>query len=337
MNVQDRIKKAHIAIMQHKVFCAYSGILACGKVHVNDDVPTAATNGWDVIYNPDFISQHMKTDPELRFLILHEAQHKAYRHLHVWQALHDEDAQLANIAADHFVNLSLVDSDAGEGFIKMPELGIQPDPKYRGWSVKQIFEDLKQEQEEGGEGGEGGGEEGGGGGEEGPEAGPVGGAVREETVAVPEFDGEVAGEVADAVVHDGEEGLALGADGWVDAEFQVDLASHVEEDEERAVEGDAGDHGWAVVGGEEEVAEDAEGEACDEEPFDAEAEEEAGDAEHGDASPVSITPAPVAAPAGLHYTCRETGSCATAQQLLRQGHADLDGNGNGIGCNSLKH
>ena len=156
MNVQDRIKKAHIAIMQHKVFCAYSGILACGKVHVNDDVQTAATNGWDVIYNPDFISQHMKTDPELRFLILHEAQHKAYRHLHVWQALHDEDAQLANIAADHFVNLSLVDSDAGEGFIKMPELGIQPDPKYRGWSVKQIFEDLKQEQEEGGGGGGGG-------------------------------------------------------------------------------------------------------------------------------------------------------------------------------------
>lgn len=143
MNVQDRIKKSHIAIMQHKVFCSYSGILACGKVYVNDDVPTAATNGWDVKYNPSFIEQHMKSDPELRFLILHEAQHKAYRHLQVWHALHEENAQLANIAADHFVNLSLVDSDAGEGFIKMPALGIQPDPKYRGWSVKQIFEDLK--------------------------------------------------------------------------------------------------------------------------------------------------------------------------------------------------
>ena len=145
MNVQDRIKKAHIAIMQHKVFCAYSGILACGKVKVGDDVPTAATNGWDVIYNPDFIEKQMKSDPELRFLILHEAQHKAYRHLQVWHALHEEDAQLANIAADHFVNLSLVDMDNGEGFIKMPSVGIQPDPKYRGWSVKHIFEDLKQE------------------------------------------------------------------------------------------------------------------------------------------------------------------------------------------------
>ena len=157
MIVQDRFKKAHIAIMQHKKFCAYGSILACGKVKVGDDVPTAATNGWDVIYNPSFIEQHMKSDPELRFLVLHEAQHKAYRHLQVWSALHDEDAQLANIAADHFVNLSLVDTDAGEGFIKMPALGVQPDTKYRGWSVKQIFEALKQE-EEGSGGGSGDGE-----------------------------------------------------------------------------------------------------------------------------------------------------------------------------------
>jgi predicted metal-dependent peptidase len=152
MNVQDRLKKSHIAIMQHKTFCSFGSILACGKVKVNDDVATAATNGWDVVYNPSFVEQHMKSDPELRFLVLHEAMHKAYRHLQVWDALHTEDPRLANIAADHFVNLALVDMDAGEGFIKMPTLGVQPDAKYRGWSVKQIFEDLKQEQEEGGEG-----------------------------------------------------------------------------------------------------------------------------------------------------------------------------------------
>lgn len=153
MNVQDRIKKSHIAIMQHKTFCSYSGILACGKVKVNDDVSTAATNGWDVVYNPSFVEQYMKSDPELRFLVLHESTHKAYRHLQVWRALHDENAQLANIAADHFVNLALVDMDAGEGFIKMPSVGIQPEPKYRGWSVKQIFEDLKANGEGQGQGG----------------------------------------------------------------------------------------------------------------------------------------------------------------------------------------
>jgi predicted metal-dependent peptidase len=147
MNVSDRIKRAHIAIMQHKKFCAYSGVIACGKVIVDDSVPTAATDGWDVRYNPAFVEANMSTDPELRFLVLHEATHKAYRHMTVWKKLHEEDARLANIAADYFVNLHLQDTDAGEGFIKMPKLGIQPNEKYRGWSVAMIFEDLKQQQD----------------------------------------------------------------------------------------------------------------------------------------------------------------------------------------------
>ena len=148
MQVADRIKKAHISIMQHKKFCAYSGVLACGKVKVSDAVPTAATDGWDVIYNPKFVEEHMPTDPELRFLVLHEATHKAYRHMVTWRALHEENAMLANVAADYFVNLHLQDTDAGEGFIKMPKLGVQPEPKYRGWSVQMIYQDLKQQMQD---------------------------------------------------------------------------------------------------------------------------------------------------------------------------------------------
>lgn len=160
MQVADRIKKAHISIMQHKKFCAFSGILACGKVTVSDIVPTAATDGWNVVYNPTFVDANMPTDPELRFLVLHEATHKAYRHMVTWRKLHEECAPLANVAADHFVNLHLQDTDAGEGFIKMPKLGIQPDPKYRGWSVAMIYQDLKkqleqQQQPQGGGEGEG--------------------------------------------------------------------------------------------------------------------------------------------------------------------------------------
>ncbi len=156
MNVADRIKKAHISIMQHRKFCAYSGVLACGKVTVDDSVPTAATDGWNVRYNPKFIEENMATDPELRFLVLHEATHKAYRHLTTWRKLHEENAMLANVAADHFVNLHLQDTDDGEGFIKMPKLGIQPEPKYRGWSVGMIYQDLKKQMDE--QGGQGSGE-----------------------------------------------------------------------------------------------------------------------------------------------------------------------------------
>lgn len=150
MSAQDRVKKAHIAIMQHKVFCGFSGVLACGKVSFTDALPTAATDGWNVIYNPEFIDTKLASDPELRFVVLHEATHKAYRHLHVWRGLHDENPQLANVAADHFVNLALEDADKGAGFIKMPSVGVKPDPKYRGWSVAQIFHDLKKQQQKSG-------------------------------------------------------------------------------------------------------------------------------------------------------------------------------------------
>jgi predicted metal-dependent peptidase len=90
----------------------------------------------------------MSTDPELRFLILHEATHKAYRHMAVWKLLHEENARLANIAADYFVNLTLQDTDNNEGFIKMPKLGVPPEPKYRGWSVQMIYADLKQQMQD---------------------------------------------------------------------------------------------------------------------------------------------------------------------------------------------
>ncbi|RPJ30684.1 MAG: hypothetical protein EHM17_11185 [Verrucomicrobiaceae bacterium] len=141
MQVQDRINKAKIAIMRHPRFCRYAGIMACGKLTITDTIPTAATDGWNVMVNPEFVSS--LTDPQLRLLILHEQQHKAYRHLRVWRSLINENAQLANIAMDHFVNLTLMDMNGTDDFLAMPALGVQPEPKYRGWSVGRIFADLK--------------------------------------------------------------------------------------------------------------------------------------------------------------------------------------------------
>ena len=154
MNSSDRVKKAHIAIMRHKKFCAFSGLLACGKTSVHADLnpPTAYTDGWNTKYHDGFVAS--LSDPELRMLILHEQTHKAYRHTYVWRDLWKEDPRLANIAADMFVNISLIDTDAGEGFVKMPKDGVHPDPQYRGMNVKQIFDAMKQKQE-GDEGDEG--------------------------------------------------------------------------------------------------------------------------------------------------------------------------------------
>lgn len=156
MKALDRIKRARISIMKHPKFCVFSGVMSCGDIRIDESVPAAATDGWSVMYNPKFVET--LTDTELRFVVLHEAVHAAYRHLRVWRHLWKEDRKRTNIAADHFVNLALILMDAKEGFIEMPKVGIQPDMKYKGWSVEQIYRDLKQQQEQSGGEGEGEGE-----------------------------------------------------------------------------------------------------------------------------------------------------------------------------------
>ena len=147
LNAKDRVRKAHLAIMQHPEFCRFSGVLACGNVTFTEDLPTAATDGWNVFYNPEFVNTTLSDDATLRFVILHEGMHKAYRHNKMWRSLFKENAQLANVAADYFVNTELCKADS-TGFIKMPSIGVPPSEKYSGWSVAQIYEDLKQSGEE---------------------------------------------------------------------------------------------------------------------------------------------------------------------------------------------
>lgn len=146
MNAIERIKRAKIAIMRHKVWCAFSGVIACGEITVDDTTPTACTDGYNVRFGEKFVGT--LTDAELRLVLLHEACHKSYSHLRVWKSLWDENPKLANVAMDHFVNLSLMDTDNGEAFLAMPKIGIQPERAFRGWSVKQIYNHLKQEQED---------------------------------------------------------------------------------------------------------------------------------------------------------------------------------------------
>jgi endonuclease YncB( thermonuclease family) len=58
--------------------------------------------------------------------------------------------------------------------------------------------------------------------------------------------------------------------------------------------------------------------------------------------PASLTPIglevslQVLQPSGGAYTCKQIGSFARAQELLRQGHRYLDRNGDGVACESLR-
>lgn len=157
LSAEKRIERTHVMLMRNKDFCLFSGVFMVGKVEVSDVIPTACTNGKDVIYGRAFVDG--LNDKELAFLVLHEAMHKAYRHLMVWQKIAKENPLLANLAMDYVINLQLVDYNKPD-VIQMPRdkdgnLMGALDEKYRGMDTKQVYDLLKQEMENQPEDGQG--------------------------------------------------------------------------------------------------------------------------------------------------------------------------------------
>ena len=151
---ERKLKKAKIDLMRNPKFALWSGIMMVGKTEVVDGFPTAATNGRDELYGREFIKK--LDEKELRFVILHENLHKAFRHLTTWRKLWDENKRIANMACDYVINLILVNSDPLETLIAMPrengkQIGLV-DKRFAGMNTKQVFDILKQEQDENGEG-----------------------------------------------------------------------------------------------------------------------------------------------------------------------------------------
>ncbi len=158
-----KLKKVIIDLMRDPLFADMSGIFMLGKKEVVDYVPTACTNGRDELYGTAFVEALSKE--ELAFVVVHEAYHKMLRQLTTWTKLFEEDASLANQAADYVVNLAITTRDPGGSIVKMPQKDGKPmgllDRRFAGMHTKQVFDILKQEKQQNGGGGSGGGESGG--------------------------------------------------------------------------------------------------------------------------------------------------------------------------------
>lgn len=152
---EKRVERAHAQLMKHSDFCLFSGIFMIGKVSISDTHPSACTNGRDVIYGRAFVDS--LDDKQLAFVVVHEAMHKAYRHMSVWKGIAKENPMLANAAMDYVINLQIRDSDPNGSVVTMPRdeegklLGLI-DEKYRDMDTKQVYALLKKEMEEGGDG-----------------------------------------------------------------------------------------------------------------------------------------------------------------------------------------
>ena len=117
-----------------------------GEKTIEDDVPTACTNGRDVKYGRAFVDG--LTDAKLRGLVLHEDEgHKLHRHLEIWRWMYDIDPHLANCACDYVINIKIVDDNKEDGFAQLPDGGLV-DERFRGMDSAQVFNILRKEQDE---------------------------------------------------------------------------------------------------------------------------------------------------------------------------------------------
>ena len=130
--IETALAKAKINLLKKKETRFYSAICSSLETIITDAIPTAATNGITVKFNPNFFMG--LNDSERTFLVAHETLHVAYLH-----AIRrgDRDKQLFNKAADYFINQELIDVG-----LEMPKGGLH-DPKYKGMTVEQIYKVLE--------------------------------------------------------------------------------------------------------------------------------------------------------------------------------------------------
>ena len=142
MNIE--LKKEIMHLLRHPETAWYGGVILLGKIELDDAVRTAYTDGFNVRIGTEMFAR--LTRGQRRLLIMHEMFHKAFMHLPYYKSYWKEDAKTANLACDHVVNnlcMSFNDRELCE-----PIPNMVWDVKYRGWSVPEIYRDLKQDEDE---------------------------------------------------------------------------------------------------------------------------------------------------------------------------------------------
>ena len=131
------LEKAKIALMTKPDSVFFSEIAFSLKYVWDNTFPAAATNGTEMYLNTEFF---LSLTPEERVgLILHEALHVAYMHI---CRCKERNHKLWNIAGDYVINQTLIDRD-----FKIPKCGLY-DPQYKGMSTDQVYDLLKQEDQD---------------------------------------------------------------------------------------------------------------------------------------------------------------------------------------------
>ncbi len=152
MTPHERVTAVGIDLTRNALFAQLSGVAMVGRIEITDRLPTAATNGRDEYYNPDFVlAQNRK---QLRYVRIHENLHKMLKHCVEYKDVCKRYPKLSNVAMDHVINLIIEEIDPNFTWVERPTVPPCVDAKYKGWGFLRVLRDLIEEgDEEGGEGG----------------------------------------------------------------------------------------------------------------------------------------------------------------------------------------
>ena len=126
MSATQALHKAKVQLILKYVF--FASILLKLKIREEPSIPTLATDGRELLYNPDFVQT--LTREELTAVLAHEVMHVVLLH-HTRRE--GRTALRWNMAADHVVNLQLQDDG-----LRLPE-GCLADPQYKGMTTEKVY------------------------------------------------------------------------------------------------------------------------------------------------------------------------------------------------------
>ena len=152
---EQRVKKAHIALMKSKHTVWWGGVMMMGTSEVSDkEGLTAYTDGVNKVYGRAFLTGVCKDDAEVAGLVLHENLHIGLRQMILNRDLFLENKKLANVAADMVVNDIIVEIGKQDPqLVKLPVGGCYEE-RFHNMNMREVYRILKEECK-GGKGGSG--------------------------------------------------------------------------------------------------------------------------------------------------------------------------------------
>lgn len=145
LSTEQRITRSMVAIMRSPDWSFLGGILKTGSIEPDQSVKTTYTDGFNIKYNPEYLSG--LTEGELNHTFIHLGLHKAYRHNNLWKGLRRLDPKKLDQALDYQVNGEIENvvahsNNSSRLSITRPGQALY-DSKYIGMSTPEIFNILE--------------------------------------------------------------------------------------------------------------------------------------------------------------------------------------------------